>query len=152
MRVELANPGLLLKPAMFAQVELVVSARGPMVSVPLSAVIDSGTRQIVLVQQGEGRFAPRQVKLGARSDNYVEVVDGVKDGEQGVVAVSYTHLDVYKRQGMRRSPKVKGGGAGGVAATTATVPLLPGDPRLHAESTVTEVIAAQHGGHDGHRE
>ena len=103
--MELANPGLLLKPAMFAQVELVVSARGPMVSVPLSAVIDSGTRQIVLVQQGEGRFAPRQVKLGARSDNYVEVVDGVKDGEQVVVAanflidaesnlkaVSYTHL------------------------------------------------------------
>ena len=89
VRVELANPGLLLKPAMFAQVELSVSAKGPMVSVPLSAVIDSGTRQVVLIQQGEGRFAPREVKLGARSDDYVEVVDGVKDGEQVVVAANF---------------------------------------------------------------
>jgi Cu(I)/Ag(I) efflux system membrane fusion protein len=89
VRVELANPGLLLKPAMFAQVELAVSAKGPMVSVPLSAVIDSGTRQVVLIQQGEGRFAPREVKLGARSDDYVEVVDGVKDGEQVVVAANF---------------------------------------------------------------
>jgi len=53
---ELANPGLLLKPAMFAQVELPVGAKGQVVTVPTSAVIDSGARQIVLIQQGEGRF------------------------------------------------------------------------------------------------
>ena len=68
VRVELANLGLLLKPAMFAQVELPVAAKGSVVTVPVSAVIDSGTRQIALVQQGEGRFEPREVKLGARSD------------------------------------------------------------------------------------
>jgi Cu(I)/Ag(I) efflux system membrane fusion protein len=51
VRVELANPGLLLKPAMFAQVELSVSAKGSVVTVPVSAVIDSGTRQIVLIQK-----------------------------------------------------------------------------------------------------
>ena len=73
VRVELANPGVLLKPAMFAQVELSVSAKGPVVTVPVSAVIDSGTRQIVLIQKGEGRFEPREVKLGARSDTDVEV-------------------------------------------------------------------------------
>jgi Cu(I)/Ag(I) efflux system membrane fusion protein len=54
VRVELANPGLLLKPAMFAQVELSVSAKGSVVTVPVSAVIDSGTRQIVLVQLAKG--------------------------------------------------------------------------------------------------
>jgi Cu(I)/Ag(I) efflux system membrane fusion protein len=64
VRVELANPGLLLKPAMFAQVELSVPAKDSVVTVPVSAVIDSGTRQIVLVQKGEGRFEPREVKLG----------------------------------------------------------------------------------------
>lgn len=89
VRVELANPGLLLKPAMFAQVELPVGARGNVVTVPVSAVIDSGTRQIVLIQLGEGRFEPREVKLGARSDNHVEVREGVKEGEQVVVAANF---------------------------------------------------------------
>jgi len=89
VRVELANPGLLLKPAMFAQVELSVSAKGTMVTVPVSAVIDSGTRQIVLIRQGEGRFEPRAVKLGARSDTHVEVIEGVKDGEPVVVAANF---------------------------------------------------------------
>jgi Cu(I)/Ag(I) efflux system membrane fusion protein len=89
VRVELANPGLLLKPAMFAQVELSVSAKARVISVPVSAVIDSGTRQIVLIQQGEGRFEPRPVKLGARSDEYIEVLEGVKEGEAVVVAANF---------------------------------------------------------------
>ena len=89
VRVELANPELLLKPAMFAQVELPVLAKGSVVTVPESAVIDSGTRQIVLIQQGEGRFEPREVRLGARSDNHVEVREGIKEGEHVVVAANF---------------------------------------------------------------
>ncbi len=89
VRVELANAGMLLKPGMFAQVEVAVSAKAKVVTVPLSAVIDSGTRQIVLIQQGEGRFAPREVKLGNRSDDYVEVREGVKEGEQVVVVANF---------------------------------------------------------------
>lgn len=89
VRVELRNPGLLLKPGMFAQVELAVPARSNTVTVPVSAVIDSGIRRIVLIQLKEGRFEPREVKLGARSDDYVEVLDGVKDGELVVVAANF---------------------------------------------------------------
>ncbi len=89
VRVELANPGLLLKPSMFAQVELLVGAKEKVVTVPLSAVIDSGARQIVLVQKAQGRFEPREVKLGARSDSHVAVLDGVKDGEQVVVVANF---------------------------------------------------------------
>ena len=89
VRVELANPGGLLKPGMFAQVELPVDAKGQVVTVPVSAVIDSGTRQIVLIDQGAGRYASREVKLGARSDTYVEVLDGVDDGEPVVVAANF---------------------------------------------------------------
>lgn len=89
VRVELANPGQLLKLGMFAEMELAVAAQGPVVTVPVSAVIDSGTRRIVLVQAGEGRFEPREVKLGARSDTYVEVIEGVKDGEPVVVAANF---------------------------------------------------------------
>ena len=89
VRVELANPGLLLKPSMFAQVELPVSAKGSVVTVPVSAVIDSGIRQIVLIEQGEGRFEPREVKLGARSDSHLEIIDGVKEGERVVVSANF---------------------------------------------------------------
>lgn len=89
VRIELANPGLLIKPSMFAEVELPVLGKGAVVTVPVSAVIDSGTRQIVLIQRGEGRFEPREVRLGARSDNYVEVIEGVAEGEQVVVAANF---------------------------------------------------------------
>ncbi len=89
VRVELPNPGLLLKPAMFAQVELPVAGKNKVVTVPVSAVIDSGTRQIVLIRHSEGRFEPREVKLGARGDNDVEVIAGVKNGEQVVVAANF---------------------------------------------------------------
>jgi len=89
VRVELPNPGLLLKPAMFAQMELPVRAKGSVVTVPVSAVIDSGTRQVVLLQKSEGRFEPREVKLGARSDTHIEVIEGVKEGELVVVAANF---------------------------------------------------------------
>ena len=89
VRIELANPGQLLKPGMFAQVELPVGAKREVVTVPVSAVIDSGTRRIVLIQAAAGRYEPREVRLGARSDDYVEVLDGVKDGEPVVVAANF---------------------------------------------------------------
>ena len=89
VRVELANPGGLLKPGMFAQVELPVAAKGQVITVPVSAVIDSGTRQIVLIEKGAGRYESREVKLGARSDTHVEVLDGVDDGEPVVVAANF---------------------------------------------------------------
>jgi membrane fusion protein, copper/silver efflux system len=89
IRLEMANPQGLLKPAMFAQVEVPVTGKGKVITVPTSAVIDSGTRQIVLVQLAEGRFEPREVKLGSRSDNYVEVLNGVAAGEQVVVSANF---------------------------------------------------------------
>jgi len=89
VRLELANPGQLLKPAMFAQVELPVGGKGKVLTVPVSAVIDSGSRSIVLVQLAEGRFEPRDVKLGSRTDSYVEVMSGVNDGEMVVVSANF---------------------------------------------------------------
>ncbi|MDR2450934.1 MAG: efflux RND transporter periplasmic adaptor subunit, partial [Candidatus Accumulibacter sp.] len=88
VRIELANPERLLKPAMFAQVELTVETREAL-TVPVSAVIDSGTRRIVLLDLGEGRFEPREVRLGARGEQLVEVLDGVGEGEPVVVAANF---------------------------------------------------------------
>ena len=89
-RIELSNPGGALMPAMYASVELLAGAsKGKAVAVPDSAVLDSGTRQIVLVQRGEGRFEPRPVKLGARADGYIEVLEGVQAGDMVVVSANF---------------------------------------------------------------
>ncbi|NWG32463.1 MAG: efflux RND transporter periplasmic adaptor subunit [Rhodocyclaceae bacterium] len=89
VRIELANPRGELRPAMYAKVELKVGAGRTALTVPVAAVIDGGTRQRVLVQRGEGRFEPREVKLGLRNDDYVEVKEGVQAGEQVVVAANF---------------------------------------------------------------
>ncbi len=95
VRIELPNPGGLLKPAMYASVELGAGSSGgagkpqPVLAVPLAAVIDSGTRQTVLIQKEAGRFEPREVKLGMRGDDYVEIREGVQAGEQVVVAANF---------------------------------------------------------------
>jgi Cu(I)/Ag(I) efflux system membrane fusion protein len=63
--------------------------KGQVLTVPDSAVLDTGTRQLVLVQRAEGRFEPRPVKLGAHGDGYVEVLEGVKAGEPVVVSANF---------------------------------------------------------------
>ncbi len=88
VRVELPNPQGRLKPAMYAQVEIAAAGR-PQLVVPSSAVIDNGRRRVVLVDRGEGRFEPRDVKLGERGDEFTAVLEGVKDGERVVVAANF---------------------------------------------------------------
>jgi Cu(I)/Ag(I) efflux system membrane fusion protein len=90
VRIELANAGGLLKPAMYGHVELAgVPAPGKALAIPDSAVLDSGSRQVVLVQRAEGQFEPRDVKLGVRADGFVEVLEGVAAGEQVVVRANF---------------------------------------------------------------
>ncbi len=88
VRVEMSNPDGLLKPDLYASVQL-NSGGGMALTVPDSAVIDSGKRQVVLVQREEGLFEPREVTLGRRSDGYAEVLQGVSEGEQVVVRANF---------------------------------------------------------------
>ena len=115
VRIELPNPGGLLKPAMYASVELAAGPPRKALAVPNSAVIDSGVRRIVLVQAAEGRFEPRDVKLGARANDYVEVLDGVKEGEAVVVAANFL-IDAESNlkaalTGMQSAPQAAGASA-----------------------------------------
>ena len=89
VRLELANPGGLLKPAMYADIELAAPSKGKVLTVPTSAVIFGGTHQIVLVELAEGRFEPREVKLGVQGKDYVEVLAGVGEGEKVVVTANF---------------------------------------------------------------
>ncbi|MFZ0853309.1 MAG: efflux RND transporter periplasmic adaptor subunit [Hyphomicrobiaceae bacterium] len=85
VRIELPNHDLALLPDMYTDVEIATGSDKPVVAVLTSSVIDSGSRQVVIVDLGDGRFAPRDVKLGRRGGDYVEVVDGVNDGDSVVV-------------------------------------------------------------------
>jgi len=80
-RFVLPNPGLLLKPQMFANVEMELDL-GQKLAIPATTVLDTGTRQVVYVDVGDGFFAPRQVKLGDRAEDMVEVIAGLKAGEK----------------------------------------------------------------------
>ena len=90
VRIELPNPDGRLKTDMYADVVFRAGAdRDPVVTVPVSAVIDSGTQQVVLVDKGEGRFEPRKIKLGSRGQDYVEVLEGVSEGESVVTSATF---------------------------------------------------------------
>lgn len=89
VRLEVANPKGLLKPAMFASVKIQSGREQEVLTVPASAVIDSGTRQVVLVQLGQGNFEPRTVKTGRRGNQYVEILEGIAEGEQVVTSANF---------------------------------------------------------------
>ncbi|NJD25442.1 MAG: efflux RND transporter periplasmic adaptor subunit [Betaproteobacteria bacterium] len=89
VRIELANPKGRLKPAMFAEVEIPVAGANAVVSVPNSAVIDTGKRQVVIVQTGEGRFDPRPVKLGTHGGDFVQVLHGIREGDMVVTSANF---------------------------------------------------------------
>jgi membrane fusion protein, copper/silver efflux system len=90
VRIEVPNPDGRLKTDMYADVLFQVGGIGiPVTAVPASAIIDSGTRQVVLVAKGEGRFEPRAVKLGRRGDGRVEIVEGLVAGEEIVTSATF---------------------------------------------------------------
>jgi Cu(I)/Ag(I) efflux system membrane fusion protein len=80
IRLSLPNPGGQLKPQMFTNVEITVDL-GNRLTIPESAVIDTGMGQVVYVDLGDGAFEPREVQLGLRADGYAEVLKGLKEGE-----------------------------------------------------------------------
>ncbi|OQW61510.1 MAG: efflux transporter periplasmic adaptor subunit [Proteobacteria bacterium SG_bin9] len=89
IRIELPNPENLLRPDMYAEVEIATGTAAPVLTVANSAVIDSGNRQVVIIDKGEGRFEPREVKLGRRGDGRVEIMEGVADGDKVVVSANF---------------------------------------------------------------
>ena len=90
VRIVIPNADGALRVAMFANVMLEGAvATKPVLSVPNSAVLDSGTRQIVLVDRGEGRFEPRPVTIGVHGDERTEIIDGLKPGDRVVVGANF---------------------------------------------------------------
>ena len=89
VRVELSNPQLLLIHDMYVDAEIETGSAESVLAIPESAVLDSGSRQAVLVDKGEGRFEPREVKLGHRGEGYVEVREGLAEDDPVVTSANF---------------------------------------------------------------
>jgi Cu(I)/Ag(I) efflux system membrane fusion protein len=89
VRVELPNPDLLLIHDMYVDAEIETGSAESVLAIPESAVLDSGSRQAVLVHKGEGRFEPREVKLGHRGEGFVEVREGLAEDDPVVTSANF---------------------------------------------------------------
>jgi len=89
LTLEVPNPSGKLRVGMFATVNFEPAETPNALTIPSQAVIRSGTRNIAVVDLGDGRFAPRELVLGAEADGYVEVVDGLVDGDRIVVSAQF---------------------------------------------------------------
>ncbi len=89
IRIELANADGRLKTGLYADVEIEARADGASIAIPESAIIDSGSRRIAFVAKGDGVFEPRDLVLGRRGNGFVEIRDGVAEGERIVVTGNF---------------------------------------------------------------
>jgi Cu(I)/Ag(I) efflux system membrane fusion protein len=89
VRIELPNRDMLLLPDMYVQMEIETGNSKPVLTVPDDAVIDSGDRRLVIIDKGEGRFEPRPVEVGRRGAGYVEIRDGIAEGDIVVTSANF---------------------------------------------------------------
>ena len=86
VRLRFENPGEQLKPNMYAHVKIFGGAKENTIVIPLEGLIRTGREERVIIALGEGRFEARQVLAGIESGNYVEIIKGVKAGENIVIS------------------------------------------------------------------
>jgi Cu(I)/Ag(I) efflux system membrane fusion protein len=133
-RVEMPNPGMRLKPDMFVNAIIKI----PLVKgiiIPVTAVIDTGKRQVVWVETSSGMFEPRDVQVGERVDEKLQILSGIKPGDK--VAVSGGYLIDSESQ-------LKGGG--GVDHSQHT----GGKPDTKGQQAPAAAQKQPQGGHEGH--
>lgn len=85
-RIELANPTGQLVPGMFATLDFAAAPGKDVLLVPAEAVIQTGTRSVVMVAQGDGKFVPAEVELGMESNGLIEIGKGLAPGQNVVVS------------------------------------------------------------------
>jgi len=127
IRITVPNPGLRLKPGMFATIFLDANIGSDALTVPLDAVIVTGERNVVFVREGEGMLTPRAVVLGARSGDRVQILAGLAEGETVVAAANFL-VDAESRLGST------GGG----------MPGMQHGPALEPDSTPSPPASTEH--------
>jgi RND family efflux transporter MFP subunit len=89
IRLEFDNPDFELKPDMYANIMISSEITKAGLAVPIQAVIHSGKRDILIIDRGEGKFEPREVKLGAEAEEYYQILEGIKEGEKVVTSAQF---------------------------------------------------------------
>ncbi|MHB9071942.1 MAG: efflux RND transporter periplasmic adaptor subunit [Desulfobaccales bacterium] len=134
VRLRFPNPGIKLKPEMFAQVEIKSALPHPVVAVPPEAVLDSGEKHLVFIALGKGQFEPREIKVGMEGEGeWREVLSGLNGGEEVVISAQFL-LDSESRireavRKMTMAP-VTGGEKGKTAPPAKPGAPMPGMPGM----------------------
>jgi Cu(I)/Ag(I) efflux system membrane fusion protein len=118
VRVVLANPGLQLKPGMYATIVIAGNARTNVLTVPRSAVLSTGERSIVFVRDTSGHLTPREVTLGGSNDLRIEILRGLAVGETVVSSATFL-VDAESNLGTAL------GGMGDMPGMDVTTPPTP---------------------------
>jgi len=132
VRLNMENPGLMLKPDMYADVEFRVNTPSKL-TVPADAVLNAGERQTVFVDRGNGYFEPRQVKIGEREGDRIQILSGLTQGERIVTSGNFL---IDSESQMKAAASGMGGMAGmpgmtnkpAKPETPANQPKAPGKP------------------------
>lgn len=135
-RLAFPNPGLKLTPGMFVNVALQVP-QGKQLVIPATGVLQSGTRQVVFVNRGDGYLEPRDVELGARNADDFVVLKGLKEGEEIVTSANFLIDSESQLQAALGSFVPPPPGAGSAAETNA--------PQVNVELT-TDPTPPRRGG------
>jgi RND family efflux transporter MFP subunit len=142
VRIELTNPGLRLKPGMFATVHLSGAVRERVLTVPRSAVLATGQRSIVFLKAADGALQPRDVVAGVANDDRIEIRSGVQAGDTVVASATFL-IDAESNL-----KSALGGMAGmpGMDAPAAR-PVPPPPPRTKTDSVKMIPPAEDHSKH-----
>jgi hypothetical protein len=151
VRFELPNPGHRLKLGMYLNVELPVRIADSAVAVPDSALIDSGERQVIIIDRRDGTFEPREVKAGAKADGWFQVLHGVEEGEWVVTSANFLIDSESKLKSAIAGMAAHRHGDGGAFRKEGTAPAGNGAPSEH-DHPVHDVSPGRsgHGGADPH--
>ena len=138
-RIELANPGGQLVPGMFATISFAPAARKDVLLVPSEAVIQTGKRSVVVVAQGDGKFAPVDVEVGLDSNGQTEIRKGLQAGQKVVVSGQF----LVDSESNLRASTTRMGDMPAPAAGRATDATHRGEGKV--ESIGKEDITISHG-------
>ncbi|MCC6503717.1 MAG: efflux RND transporter periplasmic adaptor subunit [Deltaproteobacteria bacterium] len=148
VRVALPNRGHKLKPGMYLNVELAVNLAKSAVAVPDSAVLDSGLKQLVIVDRRDGTFEPREVVLGGKADGYYQITKGIKKGEWVVTSANFL-LD--SESNLKAAVGTMAGHQHGGAAKQDSAPSeKPVDHSGHSSGGASAPATDLSGTHSGH--
>ena len=141
LRLEADNPGLRLRPEMFVDVEFDIPGQRRL-TVPADAVLDSGERQLVFVDSGDGYLLPKEVQTAERLGDRVVITSGLSEGER--IVASGTFLVDAESQLKAALGGMSGHQHGGSASP-------PAEPAKSGAPATPAVSAAPSGAAEGHR-